>query len=472
MAAKKKVKKKPAKTAKKSAKKSAKKAKKKPTKRSAKKKPAAKAKKKPAKKKPAAKVSAPAKKASRDLGAPVTAQRMFNLAALSETVSGPGVAASLPQFVLARGKKAFIVTDQGVRGAGIVAPIVDALEKASVQTHVFDQVSPNPTDVNVAAGVAALNRFGVEGTVVVFIGGGSVMDCGKYIALAAPNGVDNLHLAFAPNLDANDRIDFGTLAPKAQASKPGLPTIAIPTTSGTASETNGGGLITDTLTNPKVHRKLTFSNPTVAPVAILLDPTLTVGMPARGTAACGMDVLTHAIECYTSANSNPYADALALHAIRLTGQWLPKAVADGTDLEARAQMQIASHLAGRAFSSGPLLGLVHATGHPISGQLHQAHGQTLATMLPHVMRFNRDVVARRYADVGEALGSEYDPEAGIAAVEKLSASVGTNKRLRELGASNDNINDLTQDALRDLIILNTPKYPTRGDIHELYAVAL
>lgn len=463
MAAKKKVKKKPAKTAKKSAKKSAK---------SAKKKPAAKAKKKSAKKKPAAKVSAPAKKASRDLGAPVTAQRMFNLAALSETVSGPGVAASLPQFVLARGKKAFIVTDQGVRGAGIVAPIVDALEKASVQTHVFDQVSPNPTDVNVAAGVAALNRFGVEGTVVVFIGGGSVMDCGKYIALAAPNGVDNLHLAFAPNLDANDRIDFGTLAPKAQASKPGLPTIAIPTTSGTASETNGGGLITDTLTNPKVHRKLTFSNPTVAPVAILLDPTLTVGMPARGTAACGMDVLTHAIECYTSANSNPYADALALHAIRLTGQWLPKAVADGTDLEARAQMQIASHLAGRAFSSGPLLGLVHATGHPISGQLHQAHGQTLATMLPHVMRYNRDVVARRYADVGEALGSEYDPEAGIAAVEKLSASVGTNKRLRELGASNDNINDLTQDALRDLIILNTPKYPTRGDIHELYAVAL
>ncbi|MEY3977873.1 MAG: hypothetical protein RLZZ284_729 [Actinomycetota bacterium] len=463
MAAKKKVKKKPAKTAKKSAKKA---------KKSAKKKPAAKAKKKPAKKKPAAKVSAPAKKASRDLGAPVTAQRMFNLAALSETVSGPGVAASLPQFVLARGKKAFIVTDQGVRGAGIVAPIVDALEKASVQTHVFDQVSPNPTDVNVAAGVAALNRFGVEGTVVVFIGGGSVMDCGKYIALAAPNGVDNLHLAFAPNLDANDRIDFGTLAPKAQASKPGLPTIAIPTTSGTASETNGGGLITDTLTNPKVHRKLTFSNPTVAPVAILLDPTLTVGMPARGTAACGMDVLTHAIECYTSANSNPYADALALHAIRLTGQWLPKAVADGTDLEARAQMQIASHLAGRAFSSGPLLGLVHATGHPISGQLHQAHGQTLATMLPHVMRYNRDVVARRYADVGEALGSEYDPEAGIAAVEKLSASVGTNKRLRELGASNDNINDLTQDALRDLIILNTPKYPTRGDIHELYAVAL
>lgn len=432
--------------------------------------------KKPVKKKSARKAQAskksPPSKAPRTSGPVVSAQRMFNLAALSETVSGPGVAASLPQHVLKRGQKAFIVTDHGVRGAGIVAPIVENLEKAGVKTFVFDEVSPNPTDVNVAAGVAALNRFGVDGTVVVFIGGGSVMDCGKYIALAAPNGVDNLNLAFAPNLDANDRIDFGTLAPKAQASKPGLPTIAIPTTSGTASETNGGGLITDTLTNPQVHRKLTFSNPTVAPVAILLDPTLTVGMPARGTAACGMDVLTHAIECYTSAGSNPYADALALHAIRLTGQWLPKAVANGSDLEARAQMQVASHLAGRAFSSGPLLGLVHATGHPISGQLHQAHGQTLATMLPHVMRYNRDVVAERYADVGEALGSEHDPEAGIAAVEKLSATVGTNKRLRELGATSDNIADLTQDALRDLIILNTAKYPTRGDIHELYARAL
>ncbi len=448
--------------------------KKKAVKKTAKKKTAKKAAKKKTVKKTVKKkaVKKPASKAPASFGPAVSAQRMFNLAALSETVSGPGVAASLPQYVLARGKKAFIVTDQGVRGAGIVAPIVANLEKAGVPTLVFDQVSPNPTDVNVAAGVAALNKFGVDNTVVVFIGGGSVMDCGKYIALAAPNGVDNLHLAFAPNLDANDRIDFGTLAPRAQASKPGLPTIALPTTSGTASETNGGGLITDTLTNPKVHRKLTFSNPSVAPAVVLLDPTLTLGMPARGTAACGMDVLTHAIECYTSAGSNPYADALALHAIRLTGQWLPKVVINGGDLEARAQMQIASHLAGRAFSSGPLLGLVHATGHPISGQLHQAHGQTLATMLPHVMRFNRDVVAQRYADIGEALGSESDPEAGIAAVEKLSATVGTNKKLRELGASHDNINDLTQDALRDLIILNTPKYPTRGDIHELYARAM
>ena len=402
----------------------------------------------------------------------VSAQRMFNISSLSETVSGPGFAVTVPQHVSARGSRAFIVTDKGVRGAGIVEPIVAALNEAGVPNVVFDDVSPNPTDVNVAAGVAAVRAFGLDGTVVVLVGGGSVMDCGKYVALAATNDVTNLDLAFAPDLDANDRIDFATLAPKRQATANGLPTIAIPTTSGTASETNGGGLITDTRTNPSVHRKLTFTHPSIAPAVVILDPTVTTGMPPRGTAACGMDVLTHAIEAYTSTNSNSFADALALHAIRLTGQWLPRAVADGTDLEARAQMHIAAHLAGRAFSSGPLLGLVHATGHPISGQFHQAHGQTLATMLPHVMRFNRDVVADRYADVGAALGVESDSDAAIRAVEQLSATVGTNKSLSDLGASLDSIDVLTTDALRDLIILNTPRYPTRSEVAELYAVAL
>ena len=398
----------------------------------------------------------------------------FGLEPMSSTVSGPNVAVTLAQYVSPHGTRALIITDAGVNGAGIVKPITDALTTAGMKWQVFDQVSPNPTDMNVVAGVAAINKFGLDGTVVVLIGGGSVMDCGKYIALAAPNGVDTLGLAFAPDLDANDRIDFSTLAPKASASKPGLPTIAIPTTSGTASETNGGGLVTDTQTNPANHRKLTFSNPSVRPRTILLDPTLTVGMPSKGTAACGMDVLTHAIEAYTSLQSNPYADGLALHAIRLVAKYLPTAVTNGTDLEARAQMQLASHLAGRAFSSGPLLGLVHATGHPISGQLHQAHGQTLATMLPHVMRFNRDAagIAERYANVGQALGSELDPEAAIAAVEKLSKTVGTNRKLSELGATSDSIAALTQDALRDLIILNTPRYPTRGEVHELYAKAL
>lgn len=185
-----------------------------------------------------------------------------------------------------------------------------------------------------------------------------------------------------------------------------------------------------------------------------------------------MDVLTHAIEAYTSTKSHPYADAQALQAIRMTAHWLPTAVADGSDVEARAGMQVASHLAGRAFSSGPLLGLVHATGHPVSAVFGVAHGQTLATMMPHVMRFNRDEVAGRYADIGTALGVQADPDAAIDAVEKLSATVGTNKSLGDLGVGAEDVETLTVDALRDLIILNTPRYPDRADVRELYHLAL
>jgi len=392
----------------------------------------------------------------------------FTLEPMPTTVFGPGTSSALAEQIRPHGSRAFVVTDAGVLGAGIVEPITDALAAQDMEWTVFSGVDPNPTDMNVAAGVDALAAFGLEGTVVVLIGGGSVMDCGKYIAMAAPSGVTDSSMAFAPDLDGDDKIDFATLMPGSMPTAPGLPTIAVPTTSGTASETNGGGLITDTAT----QRKLTFTSPDVRPKSIILDPLLTVGLPSRATAACGMDVLTHALEAFTSNANHPLADAQALHAISMVAENLPAAVADGTDIDARSAMQIASHLAGRAFSSGPLLGLIHATGHPISAQFHIAHGQTLSTMMPHVMRFNRDVVADRYAQVGAALGVAADADAAIAAVEALSVTVGTNLSLSDLGATADDIAGLTTDALRDLIILNTPRYPTRSEVFELFTAAL
>ncbi len=392
----------------------------------------------------------------------------YILEPMGTTVVGEGSVADLAQQVRTHGSRAFVVSDQGVQSAGVLGTVTDALTSENIEWEAFVEVDPNPTDANVASGVAALKAFGMEGVVMVLVGGGSVMDCGKYVAMAAPSGIDDLALAFSPELDDADRIDFATLAPAAQASAPCLPTIAVPTTSGTASETNGGGLITRSAD----HRKLTFSHADVKPRAVVLDPLLTVGLPPGATACCGMDVLTHATEAYTSTLANPYADGLALHAIRLTGEWLPKAVADGSDVEARAAMQIASHLAGRAFSAGPLLGLVHATGHPVSGTFGIAHGQTLATMLPHVMRFNLETVKDRYADVGLALGAGRDAHAAIEAVEKLSATVGTDRSLSDLGATAADVEGLTTDALRDLIILNTPRYPSRDDVRGLYEQAM
>ncbi len=392
----------------------------------------------------------------------------FTLEPMGTTIVGAGSVANLAQHVRAHGSRAFVVSDAGVSGAGILDTVTEALTAGDVAWTSFVDVDPNPTDANVAAGVAALRAFGSEDVVMVLVGGGSVMDCGKYIAMAAPSGIDDLGLAFSPDLDASDRIDFSTLAPAARASAPCVPTVAVPTTSGTASETNGGGLIT----RSDDHRKLTFSHPDVKPRVVVLDPLLTVGLPAGATAACGMDVLTHSIECFTSTAANPYADGLALHAIRLTGQWLPRAVTEGSDVEARTAMQIASHLAGRAFSSGPLLGLVHATGHPVSGTYGVAHGQTLATMLPHVMRFNLGAVADRYGDVGAALGVARDAQAAIEAVEKLSATVGTDRTLTDLGAKPEDVDGLTTDALRDMIILNTPRYPSREEVRGLYELAM
>ncbi len=392
----------------------------------------------------------------------------FTLEPMGTTTVGAGSIVGLSQHVRAHGRRAFVVSDPGVRAAGVLDAVTETLTNDGLEWTAFVDVDPNPTDANVAAGVAALREFGSEGVVIVLVGGGSVMDCGKYIAMAAPSGIDDLSLAFSPELDASDRIDFSTLAPAAAASAPCVPTIAVPTTSGTASETNGGGLIT----RSEDHRKLTFNAPEVKPRVVVLDPMLTVGLPAGATAACGMDVLTHAIEAFTSTAANAYADGLALHAIRLTGQWLPRAVAEGSDVEARTSMQIASHLAGRAFSSGPLLGLVHATGHPISGTYGVAHGQTLATMLPHVMRFNLAAVADRYADVGAALGVSHDAHAAIEAVEKLSATVGTDRRLSDLGAKPADIDALTLDALRDMIILSTPRYPSRDEVRGLYELAM
>ncbi len=394
---------------------------------------------------------------------------------MPSTIAGPGVAAQLGDHVAAVGQsKAFLVVDPGVVAAGLIEPIIAALNERGITNSVFSNVDPNPTDLNVAAGVAALQAFGEAA--VVLIGGGSAMDCGKYVSLAAANGGDDsLGFAFHVGIDENDFIDFATLMPPQLPERDGYPVIAIPTTSGTASETNGGGLITDTTAN----RKLTFSHPSLTPKVVLLDPTLTLGLPPVPTATCGMDALVHSIECLTSSAATPYADAVALGAIRMVGQWLPVVIDDPANLEGRAQMQLASHMAGRAFSSGPLLGLVHAMGHPLSARLHQAHGQTLATMLPHVMRFNMEVSAAKYAQLAIALGAgdskASDADNGAAAIDAviaLSQRVGTNKLLSELGASSDDVPGLVQDCLSDLIILTTPRYPTRDQVRELYFAAL
>jgi alcohol dehydrogenase len=383
-------------------------------------------------------------------------QTSFDIQPTVRTSFGLGATKKLGRRLKGMGAPAaFVVTDAGLVAAGIVARLTGALEADGVAVEVFDGVTPNPDVPCVEAGAEQLRRH--PGSVVLALGGGSVLDASKAIALLAPNRGAARDFGFGCKPDA-----------------PGHRVVAVPTTAGTGSETNMFGVVTD----PTIGRKVLLAHPSVLPVHIVLDPELTIGVPKLVTATTGMDVLTHSIEACSSSRANPYSDALALQAIGMVARHLARACADGGDLEARAQMLLAANLAGLAFGSSGL-GICHAMGHPLSARLNAAHGQTLSTLLPHVMEFNAGTVASKYALVAQAMGAaepgasdEGNAARAIAAVRALSAEVGTDRPARELGLQEALIPTLVDDAFADLLMMTTPKYPERSDVERLYRLAL
>ncbi len=382
------------------------------------------------------------------------ASQTFQIRPLPTLVFGVDASLDLATHVKALGRTAaLIVTDKGLMASGAASALLDKLAADGVQVEVFDGVSANPTDENVEAGALRLRALG--NAVVVALGGGSSMDCGKAIALLATNG---------------DKVtDLQTRGQKT----PGVPVIAVATTAGTGSETNSACVITNTA----LGRKTYVMHPSIVPVVSVLDPKLTLGLPRYPTATCGFDVLTHAIEAFTSNRTTPYSDAVALGAIQLVARHVRKVVEDGSDLEARSQMLLASSMAAIAFNvSG--LGAAHGTGHALSARLNAAHGQTLATMLPHVMAYNLDVCAAKYAQVAEALGAgkpgasvEAQAQAAIDAVVALREDIGINRSIRDLGGADDLLALLVGDALADGVNLSNPRPVDAAAIEALYKAA-
>lgn len=408
-----------------------------------------------------------------------------NVRSLPEAVIGVGAIRELGRRVLAMGRKrAFIVTDKGVSGAGITKKVAAVLEKSGIDVVLFEDVQANPTFSAVQQGIASMGGSDPDllgNTVVVSLGGGSSMDAAKAMAVIAPDGGSGDIAAYCMNPKFNPdtmSMNLATMAPKRRNTATPLPVIAIPTTSGTASETNGAAVLTD----EAQQRKLIFSNPGAAAALTILDPELTLALPAYPTATCGMDALTHAIEAFTSNRQNPYSDAIALGTIKAVAKWLPILMKDLGNLEARLQIQTASHMAGAAFSiSG--LGIAHALGHPLSALLHQAHGQTLSTMLPHVMEFNLPARADKYAEVAKAFGvfkagaSDQDnARAAIDAVAKLSIEVGTARSISDMNRNNEDIDAILEEAanqaMTDICILSNPVQATRDDVLEMYRKAV
>lgn len=382
------------------------------------------------------------------------ANQTFQIRPLPTLVFGVDSSLDLASHVKALGRSsALIVTDKGLMASGAATALLEKLAADGVQVEVFDGVAANPTDENVEAGALRLRALG--DAVVIALGGGSSMDCGKAIALLATNG---------------DKVtDLQTRGRK----EAGVPVIAVATTAGTGSETNSACVITNTA----LGRKTYVMHPSIVPVVSVLDPKLTLGLPKYPTATCGFDVLTHAIEAFTSARTTPYSDAVALGAIELVARYVRTAVENGSDLEARSQMLMASSMAAIAFNvSG--LGAAHGTGHALSARLNAAHGQTLATMLPHVMAYNLEVCAAKYAQVAEAMGVgkpgasvEDQARAAIEAVVALREDIGITRSIRDLGGTDELLPLLVGDAMADGVNLSNAKPVDAQAIEALYRAA-
>jgi alcohol dehydrogenase len=370
------------------------------------------------------------------------------------TLYGRGRVTELPHLVRELGgQRAFVVTDPGVVRAGIAARVRDVLEAGGITTHVHPEVEPNPGTASIGHGSGALGLFGTAQTVVIAVGGGSSMDSAKAISLHAMNGGDVLALGYHRD---------GLV--------PGVPLIAVPTTAGTGAETNTYGVITD----EAAGRKGYVGHPSVQPRVAILDPELTVGMPRTVTAATGVDAMTHSIESLLSRNPNPFAEGIALQVIRTVASWLPVAVEDGSHLEARGQLLLASHLAGVGQASGTGVGLVHAIGHALGTRGRLPHGTALAAVLPEVLAFyleHEGLRDRELALVGVALGaaSPADPwadaaRAGIDALDAFLRRVGQRPTLAALGVDAALIPVIALDAVDDPAIANSPRLPDQAQV--------
>ena len=344
-------------------------------------------------------------------------------------------------------KKPFIITDSGVVASGILDKVHNSLKKGGFSAGIFDGVKPNPTTNLIDQGAKAAHDFGADS--IIALGGGSSLDSSKGIALVAANPTYS-----------SAQFNY-TITPE----RPALPIIAIPTTSGTGSETNNWGVIDD----PANHKKIYIGDASTTPVAAILDPELTVGLPSRPTAGTGIDALTHAIESLTSKGRTPVSAAYAHEAIKLISKSLPVAVADGKNLDARADMLMGAHLAGLALTlSG--LGLVHGIAHSVSAHVGAAHGEALAAVLAEVMQFNSKnskSAAEVYQSVAIDMNLSPNPDSAINAVRDLAESINIRFNLSSFGVTKELAPDIAKAVLVDSVTSNNPIIPSESQVLEI-----
>lgn len=369
----------------------------------------------------------------------------FSFTLPTKIVYGPGCIFNLiEELKVNNGKRPIIVTDKGIREAGLLDRITSILDNNKVKYIIYDGVEPNPKDVNVEEGAKIAREFGADS--IISIGGGSPIDCGKSIGVLLSHNEDKIK-----------KYEGKTAATKH------LPLlIAIPTTAGTGSELTFSSVITDT----KNNYKMTIKSPYTAPKVALCDPELTLTLPAHITASTGMDALTHAIEAYTANCSEPISDGLALYAIELIYNNLVLAFNEGQNLEARSGMLLGSMMAGIAFSHSDVAS-VHCIAESLGGVYDLPHGVCNAIFLPHVMEYNMNYAVEKYGRIGKAMGLDFEDikegaQKAVNGVKSLAIDV-------ELPIFSDlevNINDferLAEMATRNISTQSNPRPMNKDD---------
>ncbi|HSP46581.1 MAG TPA: iron-containing alcohol dehydrogenase [Clostridiaceae bacterium] len=360
-----------------------------------------------------------------------------------------------PKMKALGGKKVLIVTDAMLAKMGMGEQVKGILEAAGLEAVIFDGAEPNPTDKNVEAGLEVWNSEKCDA--IVSLGGGSSHDCAKGIGLVASNGG---RIQDFEGVDVSQN-DF-------------VPYVAVNTTAGTASEMTRFCIITDS--SRKV--KMAIIDWRVTAKVSINDPDMMMGMPPSLTAATGMDALTHAVEAYVSTIANPLTDSAALMAMKLIAEYLPKAVGNGGDKEAREKMAYAQFLAGMAFNNASL-GYVHAMAHQLGGFYNLPHGVCNAILLPVVSQYNLLSKAERFKDIAVAMGEKVDGlstvaagQVAIDAIKRLAVSVNIPTGLAQLGVKEEDFEVMATNAKLDACQFTNPRLATLQQVKDLFKQAM
>ncbi len=376
----------------------------------------------------------------------VNARQVREFAIPPVTLMGPGAAARCGQALADRGiQRVFVMVDGYLHLAGMTQGVLRSLQQGNVAGEIWSCPAGEPNERDVSAAVQHLQKSDCDG--ILAVGGGSVLDAAKAVAVLA----------------ANPALTLAELRPETRLARR-LPLIAIPTTAGTGSEATNVAVIISAATR---HKQVLLHTALLPDLAII-DASLTLEVPAQITAATGIDALTHAIEAYVASNATPLTRSLAYRAIGLIGEALPQAVGQGRDIAARESLMLASYMAGMAFSNAGL-GVCHACAHQIGAAYGIPHGMANAIMLPAVMNFNRLVCKQTYAEIGHALtgrmGSDLD---AIQAVEQLIELVELNLDLRLMGGKEQDFAGFAKAAMLDACIRTNPRTVTEEQIVTLY----